>query len=433
MDFKKKLNELGGKAYTALTKEEVVSCGETAAEGETGEKKPSSKRRPILLLVALAAIILLALVVFKGFAPVDNRATVKIPDFITVSMSPNSRNGHGRIVTTVNKDGLAEAMRTAMNKAVTVSEVDKVIQATTITIEPSEGLRNDDVVSIDIVVDKEWAELVYPSMRLEGGSGTYTVSGLSDAEYVDPFSENLISVRVEGNSGAAVATLDMKSSAPYMPFLNYVISPERGLSNGDTVTITINPNMTKLTDMGYALPEKDGWTYTQTVSGLAELVSDPKQIPASSINSMVSYAESDLAKNFAALTLDELDQVVIEPEISSIYFFDKVDKSNPYVNYFRNLEMTNGVFVMGHFFVQDVEMVQHEEAEPPAPEVVGNYGGYYVWIFPNVVKETNGAYSYDSNMIVRWPTQYQTESDCVNWAKGEFAGFSVINIGTNEA
>lgn len=447
MDIKEKLYTIGSKAYSSLTNTEVApykkdgapkkenpatsSVDHSDTEKPTDEAKKKKKNGAILLGIGAVAVVAILGLLF-GSGSSDRRPQINMADYVTVSMASNSRNGHGRVILSIDEDALKATMKETFHKAITPYEIAETVKATTLTAIPSEGLSNGDVVTIDVTVDQTWTDMYFSSAaNFAGGTGTYTVAGLSDAEVIDPFDSSLIEVSWSGNSGAATVSLNVKSSAPYIPFLNYSVKPNKGLSNGDVVVVNIDPNTQRLTEMGYAIADLENWYVEFTVSGLDELVVDPADIPAAVINSMVSYAESDLADNFSALQLDELDQVVTEPEITSIYYFDKVNKAEPYTNYFRSLEMTNGIFVLGHFFVQDVEMETPDGTETAEPTVVGNFGGYYVWIFPNVVKETNGTYSYDKNMITRWPTQLQTESDCINWAKGEFTDFSVVNVGTN--
>lgn len=463
MDMKEKLYNLGGKIYSSITKEEVAPYkgdnpdasaqpgkpeGEqpnTSADGpvlhpdqnsgepygEEGKKKPEKKK----IVIAVTIVIIGVLALFMMFSGgLGGTPTITLTDYTSFAMAPNGRNGHGRITMNVDTEALRISMEEALQRAVTQNEAVTVSNAIIVTYSQEESLTNGDVVEITVACDEQKLNGQYPDIAFVGGSGTYTVDGLSDAQFIEPFNTKQITVKFDGYSGAATAVLQMESSDPYMPLMNYSVEPARGLSNGDTVTISIDPNVSRLSEMGYAVPDHSEWTTTQMVSGLDELVSDPATLPASVINSMVNYAESHLASNFNAIKKDELDQVVIEPEISSIYFFDKVDKTSPYTNYFKSLEMTNGVFILGHFFVQDVEVVAPSPnpdgtVGEPGQEVVGSFGGYYVWIFPNVVKTNGGTYTYDQ--VVEWATQNQTENDCINWAKGEFAGFSVENIGQN--
>lgn len=484
MDLKKKLYEMGGKAYANMTGKEVASYEEAqdtkpnlppkkapkATEPDTKPETPTAgpaepagpigpgdgpigpdpeneeqlpkKKKNLPLIIGIAVVLVAVLAVCGSILfPKEEIPTMDVTNYITFSMAPNGRNGHGRIVMKLDENTFKYDLSQLFHVAITAHDFNLFKSGIQVTYSQEEALSNGDVVNIEVTYDSS----VVPNWYAEnspynfiGQSGTFTVEGLSDAEYVEPFSNELMDVRFSGSSGAATATIEMKSNAPYMSFMNYSISPNKGLKNGDVVKVSIDPNTTRLSEMGYAVPESDQWTMEKTVTGLNELVTDPSIIPANVINSMVQYSEAKLNENFNAIKRDELDQVVIEPEISTIYFFDKVDKSSPYTNYFKNLEMVNGVFVLGHFFVQDMEMKVPEGAVPvdgvapeAVPTVVDTYGGYYVWIFPNVTETTNGDITYDRDMICQWPTQNQTESDCLNWAKGEFIDFAVTSIGSN--
>lgn len=469
MDMRKKMYEIGGSLYAKLTGKEVAtyeksqptkeaspisSQDKTADKGTdttpatNGEAPPSEsvppeenpKPKKNLIKMALCAVIVLFLVVaaVMFLFPEKEPPTLNVADYMTFAMEPNGRNGHGRIIMKMDDYSFRNDLAQLFHVVINEHDFNLIKNGINITYSQEEALSNGDVVNIDVAYDLSAVPSRYSNQdgfNIVGKSGSFTVDGLSDAEFVDPFARELIDVKFAGNSGAATATIDIKSSAPYMSILNYTVMPNKGLKNGDVVTISIDPNVSRLSEMGYALPDPNDWTSEKTVSGLNELVSDPSTIPANVINSMVQFSEAKLNENFNAIKLDSMDQVVISPEISTIYFFDKVDKTSPYTNYFKNLEMVNGVFVLGHFFVQDMELVAPEAPEggatEPIPTVVDTYGGYYVWIFPNIAQAPSGDFTYDRDMVCQWPTQNQTESDCLNWAKGEFTDFAVTSIGTN--
>ena len=138
----------------------------------------------------------------------------------------------------------------------------------------------------------------------------------------------------------------------------------------------------------------------------------------------------------AFLNLSEEDSVIVAPEITSIYFLDEADKSAPYTDWFSGLSMVNGVAVLGHFFAQDIDRQYVNTDDPENPvqtvdTVLETYGGYYVWIFPNVMRTQTGTIEYDTNMIKRDTTSEQTEGDALARMKRTYVGFSFENMGTN--
>lgn len=307
----------------------------------------------------------------------------------------------------------------------------------TLDMGKTKGLSNGDVVRVTASFDEEQAK-AYPSIQFITGTAVITITGLPDTKTVDALADDAIELVVSGISGSAEANLEIKLAGSYVYYLNYDWEPKSALSNGDIVTVSIKPDDQRMASLGYGVAGVR--TREFTVTGLPEPVPDYHSIPDTTIRSMVSYAEGDLDKEFKALYLnnglDEEDKTIIEPEITSIYFLDQANKSAPYTDWFSGLSMVNGIAVLGHFFVQDieVEIVQTEDPEnPTAPmeKVVNTYGGYYVWVFPNVVKMQNGKVEYDMNMITKYMKSYQTESDTAAWMKSEFKGFSVENIGSN--
>ncbi len=408
---------------------------EPAGEPAEDETPPSGRKRKLIAICAAAALLLaiVGLVVNMSL-----NSTVLIPLIDTVSVTtPAAMSGYGTLDCALDEEALVKLIAsTKQARGLTEEQVravaQKVIEAASVTADKSSKLSNGEVVTITATVDPAHTE-DFGKFNFSGGSKTYTIAGLSVGMPVEPFSADTMTLRVEGISGCGEAFLDLSAQSSYIYYLNYDWEPRKGLSNGDTVTVTISPNREKLIELGYVCPTK--LSYPCLVAGLPEYIDDPSVIPNTLLNSMVNHAEGELAEDFSAIQLDELDKVVVSPEITSIYFFDNSDKSAPYSDWFSGLEMNNGVAVLGHFFVQDVELVPEETAEGGMEgheEVKKTLGGYYMWVFPDVVQNTDGSITFNKTMVTKKPTSYQTEDDFINWAKREFTGFSVMKIGSNE-
>lgn len=402
-------------------------------EAEDPEKK--AKRKKLLLIggIAVGAIVGIMLLV----SVISGGASSKVNLLDTADLKLTERvSGYGRVEASIKEDVLTQRIMESgamLPQGVTAADVTKtIIDGSVITVEPDGNLSNGDTVRVTITIDESVIKQ-YPGLSIEGGTRELTAEGMVEGEFFDPFAPTSINVRFEGNSGSANAYLDILAKGSHIYYLNYDWAPKTGLKNGDIVTVTIRPMESKLSELGYAIPETR--TYEVPVGGLNEMVTAPGDIPDTYLNSMVSYAEGKLAEAFTAVPYVEgQDIIVTAPEITSIYFLDKADKSSPYSDWFTGLQMTNGVAVLGHFFVQDIEPVTtkaEDGTETTANEVVETYGGYYVWIFPDMVKKPGGDFSYNQSMITSRTTSYQTEPDCVVWIKNEFSGFSVQKIGTN--
>lgn len=411
------------------------SDDEESEEEDENAKKGKRKKWLIIGGAALVGIMVMAFV-FGGIAR-GARTNINLMDAVDIQMEENV-SGYGQISPTINTEKLAQLI--ADSKAyipqneTTTSVAEKIVEAAKVETSKTEGIANGDEILISVTVSPELANVI-PGMNLKGGQVKWTAVDMPEGKLVDAFGPGSINLRVEGNSGAANAYLDILAKGAHVYYLNYDWSPKTGLENGDTVIVTINPMESKLSELGYVAPKERSWEYM--VGGLDELVSNVSDIPNTFLNSMVSHAEAELAKDFQSVPITEgQDIVVTPPEITSIYFLDKADKSAPYSDWFNGLQMSNGIAVLGHFFVQDIEpteVVNEDGSKTVKDEVVQTYGGYYVWIFPDMVRHTGGDYGYNQAMITKRTTSYQTENDCVAWMKGEFNGFAVTKIGSNPA
>lgn len=451
-----------GKAYTKLTGNDVLSyeeAKETAGDGSVVDverqrgdkpdkrKKTGGKGKLLLVLAlviafAVAMLVLLPPLLQSFKPPVQNE--INLADLVVMEKL-TGMNHYGEITVVVDAEKVKTTLAACIPDTETYTEdqlqawTDGVVNYITLDAGKTKGLSNGDVVRVTASFDEEQAK-AYPSIQFITGTAAITITGLPDTKTVDALTDDAIELVVSGTSGSAEANLEIKLTGSYVYYLNYDWEPKSALSNGDIVTVSINPDDQRMASLGYGVV--GARTREFTVTGLPEPVPDHHNIPDTTIRSMVSYAEGDLDKEFKALYLnnglDEEDKVIIEPEITSIYFLDQANKSAPYTDWFSGLSMVNGIAVLGHFFVQDieVEIVQTEAPESPAApmeKVVNTYGGYYVWVFPNVVQLQNGKVEYDMNMISRYMKSYQTEGDTAAWMKSEFKGFSVENIGSNTA
>lgn len=461
---KKSLNKLAynglGKAYTKLTGNDVLpyedAKGAQADEPVPGvelqeDAKPNKKQKKagrgkLLLGLAIIAAVVVAMAAMAPALLQSFRAPVyheiKLADLVVVEKL-TGMNNYGEITVSVDAGKVKTALAACIPDTETYTEdqlqawTDGVVNYISLDMGRTKGLSNGDVVRVTATFDETQAA-AYPSIHFISGTATITISGLPDTKLVDTLADDAIELTVSGTSGSAEANLNIKLADSYVYYLNYDWEPREALSNGDIVTVSIKPDDQRLAALGYGVTGARSREFT--ITGLPEPVQDYRVIPDATVRSMVSYAEGDLDKEFKALFLnnglDEEDKVIVAPEITSIYFLDQANKATPYTDWFSGLSMVNSIAVLGHFFVQDIEteIVSTNDPENPTQtveNVVNTYGGYYVWVFPNIMQLQNGKTEYDMNMITRYIKSYQTESDTVAWMKSEFKGFSVENMGTN--
>lgn len=408
---------------------EEVPGGAQNGENEpsTSAAKPKKGKKRLFLGIGIGLLVLLVAVCFIMGGGNHDSSKIDLMKYLTPTLEDNV-NGYGKLSVSLDEESLRhDLLSYANNDAEKAAQAAKAIcENTTIVLSKSENIANGDKVDVTVVFDGSSSELL-AGLPIQGGTALWEAADMADGQLIYPFADNVINLRIEGNSGTASAYLDVLTTSAYSYYLNYDWEPKTGLKNGDVVVVSILPMLNKLMELGYTLPSAR--TCEFIVTGLNTLVTDYATIPDAYLNSMVANAEGELHAAFNDIAEDAKDVIVSEPEITSIYFLDKADKSAPYSDWFSGLQMYNAVVVLGHFDVQDTET--HENNGTSETEVVKTYGGYYVWIYPDMAKKPGGDYEYNADMIVSKATSYATEEECVTWMKNEFSGFAFHKIGSN--
>lgn len=96
---------------------------------------------------------------------------------------------------------------------------------------PTGNLKNGDAFDLQIVVTGIAAEKV-----LSGGRHC-VVKGLTEVSYYDYFVD--ISLAFSGVSGDAWVSVERGDALPYIDVCRFSVSPNSGLKNGDTITVSI--------------------------------------------------------------------------------------------------------------------------------------------------------------------------------------------------
>ena len=108
------------------------------------------------------------------------------------------------------------------------------------TLSPAEGLKNGDetVFSWNITESTKQALKDYLGCVVDAPGFVSYASGLEEVEPVDLFAG--LTLRFTGGATNGKAVIDEESESEYADELEYTIEPETGLSNGDTVTVTVS-------------------------------------------------------------------------------------------------------------------------------------------------------------------------------------------------
>ena len=161
----------------------------------------------------------------------------------------------------------------------------------------TKGLSNGDVVTYTWDDNSDEAEEAF-GVKVKYTDITYTVSGLASVNTFDAFDG--VDVEFSGISTDGCATVNSLPTAAEAQGLYYTLDENSGLSNGDTVTLTVHSNRDDFSDCidKYgAMPQATEKTFT--VEGLNEYVTSADTLSDSVLVSLQNQAE-DVFKSYAA-------------------------------------------------------------------------------------------------------------------------------------
>ena len=161
----------------------------------------------------------------------------------------------------------------------------------------TKGLSNGDVVTYTWDDNSDEAEEAF-GVKVKYTDITYTVSGLASVNTFDAFDG--VDVEFSGISPDGRATVNSLPTAAEAQGLYYPLDENSGLSNGDTVTLTVHSNRDDFSDCidKYgAMPQATEKTFS--VEGLNEYVTSADTLSDSVLVSLQNQAE-DVFKSYAA-------------------------------------------------------------------------------------------------------------------------------------
>lgn len=237
-----------------------------------------------------------------------------------------------------------------------------------ITLSPEEGLSNGDEVKVTILYDDGILDGYDFQLAPDSGdSWTVTVDGLEEAEKVDLFDG--ISLEYESDGSYAV-------TGGY-DNITYTLSKNRGLKNGDTVTITASyegdgASLEEFCIQSYGMiPESDTCEYT--VDGLEEYPSSPEEIPASGFDQLKQEAVACIQD----MKWQMEDSLGADGYSVNDYTYDRCVIATPAERTAANKN--------------EVYLIYKINATNPD----GTFDYYYPVMFSNVIIDLNGNFTYD--------------------------------------
>lgn len=288
-------------------------CGSTVNNAKENTKM--KKHNPAKVLVSIAAV---AVVAAGGWAFANRTPTIDVSKYMT--LSADGYNTVGKLNISFDTEKLekdyGKQIATRFKKqmknlkddtyglsSLTASlydgyETDLFAETcATGSADKTKNLSNGDVVTYTWDDNSDEAEEAF-GVKVKYTDITYTVSGLASVNTFDAFDG--VDVEFSGISPDGRATVNSLPTAAEAQGLYYTLDENSGLSNGDTVTLTVHSNRDDFSDCidKYgAMPQATEKTFT--VEGLNEYVTSADTLSDSVLVSLQNQAE-DVFKSYAA-------------------------------------------------------------------------------------------------------------------------------------
>ena len=288
-------------------------CGSTVNNAKENTKM--KKHNPAKVLVSIAAV---AVVAAGGRAFANRTPTIDVSKYMTLSADGYNTVGklsidfdtdkleqdYGKQITTRFKKQMKNLKDDTFGlSSLTASlydgyETDLFVETCANgSADKTKNLSNGDVVTYTWDDNSDEAEEAF-GVKVKYTDITYTVSGLASVNTFDAFDG--VDVEFSGISPDGRATVNSLPTAAEAQGLYYTLDENSGLSNGDTVTLTVHSNRDDFSDCidKYgAMPQATEKTFT--VEGLNEYVTSADTLSDSVLVSLQNQAE-DVFKSYAA-------------------------------------------------------------------------------------------------------------------------------------
>lgn len=202
-------------------------------------------------------------------------------------------------------------------------EQGEIFDAVEFSYEPSEWLSNGDTVTVTVDVDKDVFDEY--KLKLESETAAFPVKDLEELQEFDPF-EN-VTVTFSGyvpNGTARIKTTSSKTGLS----LDYDLDVDSGLSNGDTVTVTLLSYYTEEELEEYCLkhgliPTATEQTYT--VEELTSYAASLDEIPEDMLTKMDSQTRDVISSNVSSDWDAENGEIFNSADLLGYYFLTTKD------------------------------------------------------------------------------------------------------------
>lgn len=258
----------------AETKEKINAT--LNSEVTVGTKKVNVK--------AIIVVVAIALVLLFGINFIQNRpSTVKWDKYVTVNFSGIDSRGSAELV--IDWDGLCDSVKSSRRYALEYGS--------SIELNKDEYLSNGEEVTVSFKYDPTSFE--NNKLKVKNNSVTFTVEGLEQATPVDAFAD--ISVSFEGVNGFGTAVITNNSTDPFVRQMIFQVPENQNLSNGSTITVTVDYNQDEADQRRLSIPEK---SKTFQVSGLSTYVTSVGEVDEELMNAFDAQCRDYITTHLAS-------------------------------------------------------------------------------------------------------------------------------------
>lgn len=347
----------------------------TAAKGAaakpSGTAKPMSKGL-LVGIIAGAAVLIAVICVIAGRA-----STVNLNQYLTIETT--GYDGYGTAKVSIDWDSIEKKYGSKMSyKPLAKEKFGSLLDHVTpvefsrdfihVRLSETSGLSNGDKLEYTLEVEESLTD--YLKCKIKAKDGTYKVSDLQKLGQFDAFKDLQVSfegIAPNGQIRYEYAGTDLSTQ-------DFSCTDRYGLSNGDTVTVSLNVTDAKYYAQKYGMiPEKMEQEYT--VSGLDEYVSSYSLINDDYVSTLKGEAEDTI---FAYTANNYYSTSVLSDLQYAGYIFNFSKESAGYYSSY------NTIYIIYSGLVSDTE-------NRFSPTKI-----YYPVRFSNILKSDTG-FSYGSN------------------------------------
>ena len=265
-------------------------CRECGQPLEKTDKKNNLKKKWVVLGAGAGIVVFIAIIclVISFLSPEINLNKY-------ISFECNGYDGYGRVVPVIDWDEIEDdygdrlsltqdAIEELDGFSEYVTAIDILRYTIKVDVSKTENLSNGEKIEYSWHIDEELFD--YVNCRLQNTDGTYSVSGLDEVEKFDPF-ENL-EVVFSGTSPRG--KIGFKYTGEILNTYNFVSDKTSNLSNGQTITISINDvDVEGMLQRYGRVPQSLEKQYV--VEGLEEYVESYSEIPSEYIATLKEEVE----------------------------------------------------------------------------------------------------------------------------------------------